>query len=295
MSAETAFIDALAAHLASAGLAPAPVLLGAAEPAALAELPAVVLSLPEVHRLGAGLGERAALVTGGALVVTARIDLANPVLPEEPLFRLLSADRRTLILPHGGWVKADGTEGPLSGADLQVSVAAAPRTVVNAAPAAGQVQPTALVGTLLFGEALPPTGTVVATYRIGQWERRSTPIAGTLRIAVHAASAATAATLSAAVADVLDATSRPLPTGLRKVALTQVSATSAVRAEDDAVMAGSRQRWLQATFEYEHIVDRPDSSGGVIQSVPIRTRLLSTTVEPASGAFITSLTSEPPP
>ena len=41
------------------------------------------------------------------------------------------------------------------------------------------MQPTALVGTLLFGDALPATGTVVATYRIGQWERRATPVPAT--------------------------------------------------------------------------------------------------------------------
>jgi anti-anti-sigma regulatory factor len=29
-------------------------------------------------------------------------------------------DRLTLVLPHGGWVKADGSEGLLAGADLQV-------------------------------------------------------------------------------------------------------------------------------------------------------------------------------
>ena len=221
MSAETAFLDAIAGFLGDAGLVPAPALVGVSDPADGGELPAIVLALAEVRRLGAGLGERAALVTGGALPVSARIDLANPVLPEEPTFRLLSDDRLTLVLPHGGWVKADGTGGPISGADLQVSVAGAARTVVNAPPGANEVRPDALVGTLRFGAPLPPAGIVQASYMLGQWERRVTPIAGTLQVVVRAGGSADAAALSNAVIDALD---RPaLPTGLRKLALGQLS------------------------------------------------------------------------
>ncbi len=290
MSAETAFLDALAQRLLGAGLAPAPALVGPALPTAAAELPALVLSLDEVQRQGAGLGERASLVSG-ALVVTARIDLANPVLPDEPGFQLLSADRLTLVLPHGGWVKDDGSSGALSAADLQVSVAGAPRSVVNTAPAAAdQVQPDAAVGTLRFGAALPAAGVVQASYRIGQWERRVQPIAGVLRIEVRAANAADASTLSGAVLDVLDSAAGR-PPGLRRLAPLALGTVGAA----DPAQAGSRGRVLRLSFGYEHIVDAPESSGGVIRRVPITTRLLATTVDAASGAFITTLVSEADP
>ena len=286
MSAETAFLDTLAAHLeAQSALAGASV--GAAEPAAAADLPAIVLSLEEVHRLGAGLGERASLITDGTLPVTARIDLANPVLPEEPIFRLLSEDRRTLVLPHGGWVKVDGTLGPLASADLQVAVAGAPRTVVDAAPGATEVRPDPAVGTLLFGAALPAAGIVQATYVLGQWERRVTPIAGVLRIDVRAANASEVGPLSVAVIDAL-AGDEALPRGLRKIALNQVSSIGA-RAQE---LGNSRGRSLRLAFEYEHVIDRPDSSGGVIRRIPVLTRLASATVEPASGAIGITLTTE---
>jgi hypothetical protein len=291
MAAETAFFDALAAYLRTPGLlAPAPARIGNAEPTIAAELPAIVLSLDEVQRLGAGLGERAALITDGALPVSARIDLANPVLPEEPGFRLLSDDRRTLVLPHGGWVKADGTTGALSSADLQVSVDSAPRAVVNAAPGAAQVRPDALVGTLLFGAPLPPAGTVVATYVLGQWERRVTPIAGLLRIELRATAAADLVTLAAAVADAFDE-GAALPSGLRKMVLGQMSSIGA----PVAALANARGSSLRYRFEYEHVINRPDSSGGVIARIPITTRLQATTVEPASGALITTLFSETDP
>jgi hypothetical protein len=287
MSAETALIAALAAYFARPGLLqPAPATAGAAEPAAQADLPAVVMSLPEVRRLGAGLGERASLVTG-ALRVQAVVDLANPVLPEDPTFNLLSPDRRTLVLPHGGWVRADGLDGLLSGADLQVNVAGGARTVVNAAPGAGEVQPDGPTGALLFGAALPAAGTVQADYFIGQWERRMTPIAGRLQLAVHAAAAADVAALSGALLDAMDDT-EALPAGLHKVALLSLSAIGPT----DPLRAGSRARLLSNSFEYEHQIDRPDSSGGVIRRIPITSHLQSTAIEPASGAITTTLTTE---
>ncbi len=288
MSAETALLAALAAHLAQPGrLTPAPALLGAAEPAAPAELPALVLSLPELQRLGAGLGERASLVTG-ALAVTARIDLANPVLSQEPTFRLLSDDRRTLVLPHGGWVRADGLGGVLSAADLQVTVAGAPRTVVNAAPGAGEVRPDAAVGTLLFGAPLPAAGLVSATYFVGQWERRMALISGRLCIDVRDATAAAVQQLSAALLDAMD-DAAALPPGLRKVALLSLSAIAAAPA---TALTPSRQRQACFSFEYEHLIDRPDSSGGVIRRIPITTRLAAMAVDPANGAITTTLTTE---
>jgi hypothetical protein len=291
MAAESAFLQALSAYLGGAGvLLPAPAQVGISEPTAAAELPAVVLWLEEVHRLGAGLGERAAMITNGALPVTARIDLTNPVLPEEPTFRLLSDDRRTLVLPHGGWVKADGTGGLLSSADLQVSVAGAARTVVNAAPGAGEVRPDATTGTLLFGAALPAAGIVQATYVLGQWERRVTPIAGALRIDVRATSSADAQSLSDAVMAALDV-GAALPRGMRKVLLGQVSSIGL----PVAAQANARGRSLQFTFEYEHEINRPDSSGGVIRRIPITTRLQSTSIEPASGAIVTTVFSEVDP
>lgn len=286
MSAETAFIDAVATYLAQrSGVAAQRV--GPVEPATAGELPAIVLSLPEVHRLSPGLGERAALITDGALPVRATIDLANPVLPEEPGFRLLSDDRLTLVLPHGGQVKADATVGPLAGADLQVTVAGAPRTVVNASPGPAEVRPDAATGTLTFGAALPATGQVAANYFLGQWERRVTPIAGRLRIDVRAASAAQVQTLSAAVADAMD-DAGALPRGLRKVALGQLGSIVAPA----GAPGNDRGRELHYGFEYEHEINRPDSSGGVIRLIPIQTRLATATVEPASGAIVTSITTE---
>ncbi len=276
---ETAFLDAVLAWLAGltgpAALLPAPALLGISEPAALTDLPAVVLSLDAAQRLGAGLGERAMLVSGSALPWAAAIDLARPVLADEPGFNLLSPDRRTLTLPHGGLKRADGSDGgdgsdsKLGPADLSVRVGATLFTVVSAAPAAGQVRADAAIGQLLFGAPLPASGMLQAGYVLGQWERRVTPIAGTLRIDVYGADGAAAAALSGAVLRALTDVSAAQIRGLRKLALAQIGPVAGT----DAAHASARRRSALLAFEYEHEINRPDSSGGVIQRVAIATRV----------------------
>ena len=268
MPPETAFLDALTAFLGGpAALSPSPALLGAAEPAAGADLPAVVLSLDEVHRLGAGLGERSMLITDGALPWQAAIDLANPVLSTDPSFRLLSPDRLTLVLPHGGLKQADGSDGPLGPPDLGVRLGATTFSVVNVAPAAGQVRADPLVGVLTFGAALPATGTLQVNYVLGQWERRVTPIAGSVRVDVYGADTAAAASLSAAVLDALGGATPAQIHGLRKLALAQVGSIVAT----DPAHASARRRSAVFAFDYEHEINRPDSSGGVIGSVLVQT------------------------
>lgn len=290
---ETAFLAAVESFLAGAGLAPAPATIGPFEPAAAGDLPAVILSLGEVRRLGAGLGERASMITDGALAVRATIDLADPVLPEEPTFRLLSDDRLTLILPHGGQVRMDGSTGPLGPQDIQVQVqvqvAVASLTVVAGTPQAGEVRPDPTAGTLRFGAPLPPGGSVTADYFLGQWERRVTPLAGRLRVDVLAADAAALRAISDDIVERLlaGAADRSFR-GLRGLALTDLDSI----AGPDADRFGARARRLVFAFDYEHEVDRPDSSGGIIRRVPIVTDIDLARFHQASGGIVIERTRE---
>src|SRR6202035_4533565 len=109
-----------------AGLAPAPKTVSVAEPADAGELPAVVLSLEPPAGAGNGLGARGPPGTG-ALPWQASIDLANPVLADDPTVTLLDSGRKVLTLPHGGLVKKDGSAGPFTADDLTVQVAGAAR------------------------------------------------------------------------------------------------------------------------------------------------------------------------
>lgn len=286
---ETAFLAAVESFLAGAGLAPAPATIGPFEPAGAGDLPAVILSLGEVRRLGAGLGERSSMITDSALAVRATIDLADPVLPEEPTFRLLSADRLSLILPHGGQVRMDGSTGPLGPQDIQVQVAGASRTIVAGPPGAGEVRPDPIAGTLRFGAPLPPGGSVTADYFLGQWERRVTPLAGRLRVDVLAADAAALRAISDDIVERLlaGAADRSFR-GLRGLALTDLDSI----AGPDADRFGARARRLVFTFDYEHEVDRPDSSGGIIRRVPIITDIDLARFHEASGGIVIERTRE---
>ena len=210
------------------------------------------------------------------------------MLPEEPSFVLLSADRRTLILPHGGLRRADGSEGALGPGDLSVTVGGVPRAVVNAPPDANEVRADPQIGQLLYGAPLPATGGVVVNYVLGQWERRVIPIAGTLRVDVRAAAAGTVSALSAAVVDALVEAPIVKLRGLRKMDVSNLSSIGPSYPD----LADSHGRTARFAFDYEHEVNRPDSSGGVIHRVPITSQLTVTAVDAATGAVVSTLVIE---
>jgi hypothetical protein len=266
MSVESAFLASVASFLSGLPLSPAPKSVSVVEPAATGELPAVVLSLEQSARPRIGLGERGEVITGGALPWTSRIDLANPRLPEDPSFSLLSEDRTRLTLPHGGLVRANGGVGALGPADLTVTVDGAPRTVVAGPPGPGEVSADPTVGLLTFEAALPGTGLVEVSYFLGQWERRVERLTGVLRVDTCAGAAAAAVELSDAVVEALlgpgarSAVARLISLQLRSLGSVGVPEEAAPQA---------RRRVARLGFEFERDVDRPESSGGVIRQIPV--------------------------
>jgi hypothetical protein len=234
-------------------------------------MPALVLSLEAMTRGSVGLGARAALVRG-ALSWRAKIDLASPVLSEEPTFTLLDDTRTILTLPHGSLVQADGTAGPLAAADLTVKVENLSRVVVAGTPTGTQVTADPLVGRLTFGTALPPTGTVDVTYFVSQWERRVERLRGTLRIDACAAVGDDAALLATATINALVPPDGLPPTVIPGVLSLGLVSLSSVGAKEPGSF-DLRRRTMRLTFEFENVIDRPDSSGGIIQRIPIEIRM----------------------
>jgi hypothetical protein len=270
--AETFFLSSLATYLGGAGLTPAPAQIGGAEPSKPNELPAIVLSLESTARVNPGVGQRAQLITDGILPWSASIDLENPVLPEEPTFRLLDPTRRQLILPHGGLVRADGSDpgtSPLAPADITVKVGNAQRTVVSGDPGPNEVRADGRIGLLTFGAALPATGTVTVNYLLGQWEQRVDRIAGVLRVDACTDNADDTLALSDAVVDALLAPAAQQRVQ-RLVALTPVSLGSIGLPETAPKV---RRRTLRMSFTFEQEINRPDSSGGIIARIPVTSRL----------------------
>ena len=263
---EGALLDRFILMLNALALTPAPELVGAIEPVAAHELPALVVALEQGRRLGNGLGERSSLVTNGALRWRADVNLANPVLPAEPSFSLLTPDRRQLTLPHGGLVRADASSGALTATDIQVQVNGTPRTLVNAAPGANDFSIDHLVGLVTFGAALPGAGILQANYFLGQWEQRTLRSSGVLRLAVLASSADAVRDLSNSILTAVgDAPSALLP-GLTQFSVAEIGTIGAA----DLPLANARRRVVRFTYEYEEDVNVPESSGGIIQRVSIQ-------------------------
>ena len=284
-----AFLTAVGTYLGGVGLTPAPATVGIAEPVQAGDLPAVVLSLQDTDNAGTGVGERATLITDGVLPWQATIDLANPVLPEEPTFRLLNDARTVLTLPHGGLVRQDGSAGPLSAADLAVTVEGTSRPVVSGPPNGLEVRADPQVGQVTFATPLPATGVVEALYLLGQWEQRLARLAGTLRVDICSAAADTLATLSAGVVDaLLDARARQ---EIRRLHHLDLAALSSIGAQEAPL--NLRRRSAQFHFAFELEINRPDSSGGIIQRIPITTRLSVATADPATGSVETTLVTIP--
>lgn len=268
VTVERAFLDAITGYLETPGiLSPVPKLLGIAEPATNQDLPAVVLSLSAMRRPPSGLGHRSLLVEG-ALPWTARIDLANPVLPGNPPLNLLSADRKTLILPHGGLVHPDGTSGSATPASIQVTVEGQSRTLVAANPQAGEFQADPLSGTLVFGAALPAQGSVETNYFIGQWERQTARLEGELVAVVAGDDVNSVRDVSDSfLAAALDAPEQIA--GLGEMSLAELGAVAAMA--NGAVAKRTRQ--MRFRFEYEFELNLPESSGGIIREVPVTANL----------------------
>jgi len=274
--AETAFLDAVAAFLRGAGLVPAPATVGVAEPDDAPSLPALVLSLEETRRLGPGLGERSTLVTDRALPWRETISLDDPVIDDEPEpLHLISNDRRSLILPHGGLVRRTLGPGALDGQDIVVTVNGHGLLLAPPVPGpgSGEFSVDATVGKITFGDPLPaPPGTIVVDYHLGQWEQRTVRIAGVLRLDACAATGDGAARLSDAAVGALLAERARTGAGVRGLRAIAVTALGSVGGKE-AALANLRRRTARFLFEFEQEIDRPDSSGGVIREVESRMKL----------------------
>ena len=151
-----ALIDAVRSHL-GASLTAAPALLGGAVPADGSDLPAVALEVNVVARQREGMGRVPGPTRTGALRVTATIDLADPVLhfPGDPpeTVTLLTNGRRTLLLPHGTVVRADGlSDQPFAPSDLVVRRGNTTFTPVAGPPGPTEVQLDPVAGTLALRE-----------------------------------------------------------------------------------------------------------------------------------------------
>jgi len=234
-------------------------------PVVLADLPCAVLSLTDVEQALVGLGRIPRGTRTGALHLTAAVDLADPVLDlrNGETLRMLSPDRRTLTLPHGPIVRADGTSDlPFTAEDVSADDGA-PFTVVAGDPTGRQVRPDPAPGTLLFGDPLAPTGRLTLGYHVGQWDTETTRVQGVLLLDVVAATPAAVATAARAAAAELDVPAQ----GVRTRPLAWEPVVPAL--PDDAGVPRARSQRL--TFHLDAEVELPvlTTGGGLISRLAV--------------------------
>lgn len=235
-------------------------------PESNADLPLISLWLTDLEIPSIGLGQHTQ-VTNGALQVQTIIDLANPSLPGDTEFSFISSDRNAAILLHGGLVDSEGSSTPLTNTDMQVDIDGNPLTLAETPLSAGQFNILAESGQLTFGSSLPNTGMLTATYYIGQWQRIVEQLSGTLHASVTTANTTQTRAISDAMVESIAIAHQNIG-GLRALNISQLDTI-----ENLALgTTNTRQRNISWLFSFEHIINQPESSGGIIQSIILRTR-----------------------
>jgi hypothetical protein len=240
--------------------------VGDVAPTSADQVPAVTLDLDDVTSVLGGIGRIPRGTRTGALPVTSEIDLADPVLDlgDGESLTVVSADRLSVVLPHGPLVRADGAaSGTFTAADLTVRDTA-PWQVVSGTPSGRQLRPDPDAGLLHLGEPLPVSGTLHLEYRIGAWDSTVSRFQGRLRVRVIA----DGADISALVRMVADVLASPDP-GIRLAPLSWGAAgrTDGAPLPDDV-------RVQDLTFRVDAEVEQPllPTGGGVISKVAVALR-----------------------
>lgn len=260
-------VDAVVTHL-DARL-PAATQVGSTMPRLVAEIPAVVLSLADAQPLGSGVGGRPRGEVRGALAVQAVIDLADPVwhFPDGESVPLLSADRRSLQLPWGALVDADGGDaGPLAPESLTLRRGALRYALVEAAPGPNQVRVDRASGLAVFGAPLPGSGSLSAEAFVGRWEVETVRFTATLQATLFASGAAALELLSRQVADAMS----PVSVAAHLPGLSQVLPTGwSAMAPPEQPRGNTLARTLAWQCRYEYEVPSIPTAGGPIRGVAV--------------------------
>lgn len=262
----SSIVDALRTHLLAALPSP-PALIGAVLPATAGDLPTIVASLGGAIVPGRSLGSVPGPVMEGALRISSPIDLANPKVDVAgESVPLLSGDRRTLQIPHGSVVRADGSADlPFATTDILVKLGATTFTPVAPPPASATavgLDPAA--GTLTFRDPLPATGTVELGYFVGAWEVRAERFKAALSLQVFAASATAVEALSRDVEAALALERFPGASGFRSVNAVAIGSIGGI-----TTPTGAFSRLLEYAVDFENIEPVILGAGGPIRQIAV--------------------------
>ena len=241
--------------------------VGTAPPVAPGDLPLVTVSIEAAMPAMRSVGQIPGPVETGALRVDVEIDLADATLhlPGETV-ALLSADRRTLQIPHGSVVRASGDDTPpFTGADLLVRVGTTTFSPVHTTPTAGQVNLDITSGVLTFLNPLPTTGTIELGYFIGTWEVRVERFAATTHLDVATASQAAMQTLVPQIEAALSPQRIAVETGIRRIEPLALSGATQIT----GLPTSARRQRLTYQIDFERVEPITHTSGGPIRRIDV--------------------------
>ncbi len=270
----SSLIGALAAQIADHLTDPPTV--GTAPAVAPGDLPHISVSIEAATPAMRSVGRIPGPVETGALRVEVDLDLADAVLhlPAEDV-PLLSTNRRTLQLPHGSVVRADGdATPPFANGDLLVRVGATTFNPVHVTPTAGQVGLDMATGALTFANPLPATGTIELGYFVGAWEVRVERFAATVVLDVSTSDQAELDSLVALVEGALHPHEISAGRGIRRIEPIGLSAASRI----DGLPPAARHLQLRYSIDFELVEPIIPTSGGPI-------RLIDVTINPFGEHF----------
>lgn len=237
-------------------------------PATPGDVPRITVSIDNARPAVRGLGEVPGPPQTGALRVDTSVNLADPSLHVNgETVGLLSPDRRTLQLPHGAVVRADGTDTPpYSTSDLTVRLGATTFTpVTEQAPTATQVRLDLPSGALTFRDPLPNSGALTLVYFVGLWEITVERFAATMYVDIAHNNAAVHATLTTAVEAALARDQWPATAGMRQIQEVALSSSTSIA----GLPAATRTRRLTYTIDVERIEPVIRTSGGPIVAIAV--------------------------
>lgn len=260
-------VTMIAERLAAAAVVGLPP-VDALAPAATGDVPRITVSVDQAVPAVRGLGQVPGPPQTGALRVETSIDLADPRLHlAGETVDLLSSDRRTIQLPHGAVVRADGTDTPpYRTTDLTVRVGATSFTpITQGSPDGGQVRLDVPSGALTFRDPLPDPGTLTLGYFVGLWEITVERFAATLYVDIAHDDADAHAALTTAVENALARDQWPATAGIRQIQPIALSAATPIAGLPVTI----RSRRLTYAIDVERIEPVILTSGGPIRTVAV--------------------------
>lgn len=257
----------VAERLAVAGIPGLPP-VDALVPGAPGDVPRITVSVDNAVPAVRGLGEIPGPPQTGALRVETSVDLADPRLHlAGETVELLSGDRRTLQLPHGAVVRADGTDTPpYSTADLTVRLGATTFTpITGGTPTATQVRLDVASGAISFRDPLAAAGSLTLGYFVGLWEITVERFAATMYVDVAHNDPDAHTALLTAVEDGLARAQWPTAAGMRQIQPVALSAALPIA----GLPVANRSRRLTYAIDVERIEPVIATSGGPIRAVAV--------------------------